>query len=123
MRLRWLGALAAVPLLSGCFTVDVAAPYGTDITLVSSASPTTVRREYRTWFVAWGLTHLDNTMPDLVLDRERITEARIIVEDNVPDALHGILYNILIPIGLVTQTVIIEGNRTPPADPPKKAGP
>jgi hypothetical protein len=120
MKLRRLGVLAAAPLLSGCFTIDVAAPYGADITLVSSKSPTTVRREYRTWFVAWGLTHLDDTMPEVVMNREKITEARIIVEDNVPDALHGILYNVLLPIGLVTQTVIIEGNRAPPPEPPKK---
>ena len=119
MRARAAALVLAFPALAGCFTIDVAAPPGADITLVSSKEPTTVRREYRTWFVAWGLTPLDNTMPEVVLGREKIVATRVVVEDNIPDALHGILYNVLLPIGLVTQTVIIEGHRAPPPAPLK----
>jgi hypothetical protein len=113
MKRRAIAVLLACTTLSGCFTVDVAAPPGADVTLVSSKAPTTVRREYRTWFVVWGLTPLDNTMPEKPIAHEKLTDVRVIVEDNIPDALHGILYGLLLPIGLVTQTVILEGNRAP----------
>ena len=109
------GAVLAAALLglTGCFNIDVVAPPGADITLMSSKEKPTVRREYRTWFVVWGMAPLDNRMPELVLAHEKLTDARIVVEDNVPDALLGVLYALLIPIGLVTQTVIVEGNRAP----------
>jgi hypothetical protein len=115
--------LLALPTLSGCFNIDLVAPPGADITLVSSKQPTTVRREYRTWFVVWGLSPLDNHMPELTIGHEKLTDVRVVVEDNIPDALQGILYNLLIPIGLVTQTVIVEGNRAPPPEPPKAVDP
>jgi hypothetical protein len=120
MKLRMAGLLLAFPALSGCFNIDLVAPHGADVTLISSKEPVTVRREYRTWFVVWGMTPLDNTMPELTIEREKLTEVRVVTEDNIPDALHGILYNVLIPIGLVTQTVIVEGNRAPPPEAPKK---
>src|SRR5580658_6218062 len=98
---------------SGCFRVDVYAPYGTDVTLISSQKPTKVERRWRTWFVAWGMSPLDNTTPDLQISREKLTEVRVITEDNIPDALHGILYIVLIPIGLTNQTIVVQGNRSP----------
>jgi len=63
--------------------------------------------------VAYGLSPLDNTTPDLQISREKLTEVRVITEDNIPDALHGFLYIVLIPIGLTNQTIIVQGNRSP----------
>jgi hypothetical protein len=97
---------------SGCFRVDLYAPYGTNVTLISSKEPTKVERRWRTWFVAWGISPLDNTTADLKISREQLTNVRVIVEDNIPDALHGILYLVIVPIGLVNQTVVVQGNRS-----------
>ena len=109
--------LALVLLLCcGCFNIDLYAPHGMDVTLLPSDEPVEVERRWRTWYVAWGLTHVDNTMPDEYIQRENLTEVRLITEDNVPDAFHGLLYNVLIPIGLVPQTLVLQGNR-PPDDP------
>ena len=108
-------ALASL-LLAGCFNVTVVAPPGQEVTLVADSTPVTVKRRYRTWFVVWGLTPLDNTMPDVVIGREHLREVRVTSEDNVPDAFLGVLYNLLIPIGLVTQTIVVEGNRAPGPD-------
>ena len=112
MRPAW-----ALVLLSctGCFSVDLYAPHGPDVYLISSAKPVKVRRTWRTWFVVWGLVHLDNTMPDSVIAREQLTDVRVITVDTVPDALLGLLYSFLLPIGLANQTITIEGNRAPPS--------
>lgn len=100
-------------LVAGCFNVSVMAPHGQEVYLVSSDESTEVRRQWRTWYVVWGMTPLDNTMPAEIIQREHLSEVRVIVEDNLPDAFHGFLYNVWIPIGLTVQTVIIEGNRVP----------
>ena len=114
MKIRLvLGFGLLIVLATGCFNVSVMAPPGQEVYLVSSEEPTAVRRQWRTWYVAWGLTPLDNTMPAEIIQREHLNEVRVIVEDNIPDAFHGFLYNVWIPIGLTVQTVIIEGNRVP----------
>jgi len=106
----------ALVLLSctGCFSVDLYAPHGANVYLISAGKPVKVRRDLRTWYVVWGLVRLDNTMPDTVIAREQLTEVRVITVDTVPDALIGILYNVLIPIGLANQAMTIEGNRAAP---------
>ncbi len=111
-------APAILLVLAGCFHVELVAPHGMDVVLLPGGAPVEVEREWRTWFVVWGYSPLDNTMPEEVIRREGLTEVRVITEDNVPDALHAILYTILLPIGLVPQTLILQGNRKPP-DPAK----
>ena len=114
-RLAWLPVLMLS--CTGCFRVDLYAPHGSDVYLISSEKPAEVKRTWRTWFVVWGLVPLDNTntMPDSVITREHLSEVRVITVDTVPDAFLGFLYAVLIPIGLTTQSVTIEGNRAPPA--------
>jgi hypothetical protein len=101
-----------VLLCAGCCQIDMYAPHGADVYLISSQDPVKVSRYWRTWFVVWGLTPLDNRTPDEMIAKEQLTEVRVITIDTVPDAFLGILYNALIPIGLVNQSMIIEGNRT-----------
>ena len=113
MKIRVLLVAALLPACAGCFTVSLYAPHGADVTLVSSNAAEPVERRWRTWFVAWGATPLDDTMPAEIIAREKLTHVRVTVEDNIPDALHGILYTFLIPIGLVTQTIVIQGDREP----------
>jgi hypothetical protein len=111
----WHGIILAGLALGvvGCAHVAVVAPHGQEVYLVSSQDTAQVERRWRTWFLAWGLTPLDNTMPAEYIQREQFTEVRVIVEDNVPDALHSILYNVIMPFGLVPQTVVLHGNRAP----------
>ena len=105
--------------LIGCAHVAVVAPHGPPVYLVSSQDPVQVERRWRTWFVAWGVTPLDNTMPAEYIQREQLTEVRVIVEDNVPDALHSILYNVIMPFGLMPQSMVLQGNRAPASAPPR----
>ncbi len=110
---------------AGCFRIDLYAPPGANVYLISSDAPVHVHRQWRTWFAAWGLSPIDNTTPDLLITREKLTEVRLITIDTVPDAFLGFLYNILIPIGLTHQSVIIEGNRadTPTTTHPTASSP
>lgn len=113
MTLRLPILCLALLACTGCFNVDVYAPHGQEVMLVSAGKELPVKRQYRTWFVVWGATRLDDTMPAEIVAREQFTEARFVVEDNIPDALHGILYTILLPIGLVPQTIIVQASRAP----------
>jgi hypothetical protein len=108
-----LPALLVLVLSTACFNIEMYAPHGMEVTLLPSDAPVEVEREWRTWYVVWGFSPLDDTMPVEHIQREQLTEVRLITEDNIPDALHGILYNVLIPIGLVNQTLILQGNRAP----------
>jgi hypothetical protein len=98
---------------TGCAHVEVVAPHGPPVYLAAASEPLPVERRWRTWFLAWGITPIDNTMPGEYIQRESLTEVRVIVEDNVPDALHSILYNVIMPFGLVPQTVVLQGCRQP----------
>jgi hypothetical protein len=112
MRIRFALALMLLSC-GGCFQVDMYAPHGMNVYLMSSDTPAKVQRTWRTWYVIWGMAHLDNTMPDTIIAREKLTEVRVITIDTVPDAFIGLLYNVLIPIGLANQSYIVEGNRAP----------
>jgi hypothetical protein len=100
--------------LAGCAHVEVVAPAGPPVYLAATDEPQPVERRWRTWFLAWGCSPLDNTMPAEYIQREQLSTVRVIVEDNVPDALHTFIYNVWIPIGLLPQTVVVQGSRPPP---------
>jgi len=116
-------------LASGCFTIPTYAPYGEHVRLLAPDEPAEVRRVYRTWFILGGLIPLDNTMPAEIIAREKLVEARIIVEDTVQDAGVAVVTTILLPLFILPQTIVVEGNRTPHpptagtgAAPPQGAG-
>jgi hypothetical protein len=118
-----LGILLAGLMLgvTGCAHVDVVAPHGPAVYLAASTEPMPVERRWRTWFLAWGISPFDHTMPAEQIQREQLAEVRVIVEDNVPDAFLSILYNVIIPFGVVPQTVVLQGSRPPLAPRPPAA--
>jgi len=101
--------------LGGRFHVDLYAPRGREIWLISSDEPVEVERRWHLWFVAWGASLVNEEQADQMIEREQLTELRLVTEDNIPDAGLGFLYNILIPIGIVNQTLVLQGNRAKPA--------
>lgn len=100
-------------LTEGCFTIPTYAPYGRSVRILAPGEPAQVRREYRTWFILGGLFPLDNTMPAEIIAQEKLTEARVIVLDTVPDAGIAAALTFILPILILPQTVVIEGNRAP----------
>ena len=55
MTIRLAGVLVLLSSCTGCFRVDMYAPHGADVYLISSEKPVEVQRTWRTWFVVWGL--------------------------------------------------------------------
>ena len=114
MKLRIAGLLALLLCGTGCYTVDVYAPRGMDVTLLPASAPVESVHRWRTWFAAWGLVPMDETMPTEMIERDRRAEVRIVVVDTIPDALIGILYNVIFPIGMGVQSMEIQGRNYAP---------
>ncbi len=103
--------LAAIVLLcgTGCYTVDVAAPRGEAVELLPASAPVETSRQWRAWYAGFGLIPMDPTMPREEIIREKLTRVRVDVIDTVPDAVIGLLYNVIIPIGLGVQSMKVAG--------------
>jgi len=120
-----VACLSLLLLTAGCFTIPTYAPYGQSVRLLPPDKPAQIRREYRTWFILGGLFPLDNTMPAEIIAQEKLTEARVIVQDTVEDAGIAAALTIILPILILPQTVVVEGNRAPveSTTPPPAASP
>lgn len=103
-------ALAALVAL-GCSHVTAASPWGREVRLMGRDDGAAVRRQYRAWFALWGLVRLSGKDPADVIRDEALCMARVRVEDNVPDAFIGVIYTMVEPVGIIPQTIIVEGNR------------
>ena len=112
-RLRGILIGCVALLTAGCFTIQTYAPYGEHVRLLAPGEPAEVRRVYRTWFMLGGLIPLDDTQPAEIIAREKLTAVRVIVEDNIEDAGVAVFATILIPLFILPQTIVIEGNRAP----------
>jgi hypothetical protein len=108
-----IACLSLSLLTAGCFTIPTYAPYGQSVKILPPDIPAQVRREYRTWFILGGLFPLDNTMPSEIIAQEKLTEARVIVQDTVEDAVIAAALTFILPLFILPQTVVIEGNRAP----------
>lgn len=111
MRRAALVALA-LAFAPACSHITVAAPFGRETRLLSRDEATQVRRQYRAWFAIWGLVRVSGKDPVDVMRDEGLCEARVRVEDNIPDAIIGVMYTIIEPIGIIPQSIIVEGNRS-----------
>jgi hypothetical protein len=107
-------ATAITGSTTGCFVVEVAAPYGPDVKVLPPDVPVEVTRRYQKWYAIWGIFALSANDPKSIIAEERLVEARISTADSVEDVISGFVYFFLFPAGiLVPQTVVVEGNRVP----------
>jgi len=123
--------LVLVALASaGCFRVDVYAPHGPPVRLLSRDEKTAVKRVRRTWYAVLGMVRVDEVMPAHLTHNEALEEVRVRVTDTIPDALIGVANTVLLQVGVLAQTYEVLGNRgkapepasggaSPGADPPK----
>jgi hypothetical protein len=95
----------------GCFKVPIEPPGGVTVRYLSGDAPVDVSEQYRTWYAFWGLFPLDDTRVADVIQREALTEVRVRTVDSLSDAFASFLYTVAMPIGLVPQTIVVEGNR------------
>jgi hypothetical protein len=111
---RFALALFSLVAASACSHVTAAAPYGRSVRLLAGDEATTVERRYRAWFAIWGLVRVSGKDPADVIRDEELCAARVRVEDNIPDAFIGVLYTIVQPIGIIPQSIVINGRRAGP---------
>lgn len=106
-----LGLALVLALGTGCFKVPIEAQADYPVKVLDGDAPVDVLEEFRTWYAIWGLFPLsDNRVADIIR-REKLTEVRVRTVDTLPDALIGFVYTILLPIGIVPQSIVVEGNR------------
>ena len=98
--------------LTACFSVPLDAPYGQDVMLLPAGTPVEVTKRYQKWYAIWGIFPLTmSDSPAEVIARENLSEVRIYTEDTIEDAFSGFVYVMLIPAGILPQSIVIEGNR------------
>ncbi len=98
--------------LTACFSVPLDAPYGQDVKLLPPGTPVEVTKRYQKWYAIWGIFPLTmSDYPAEVIARENLSEVRIYTEDTIEDAFSGFVYVMLIPAGILPQSIVIEGNR------------
>ena len=120
MKSRFILGLLMLSL-SGCFSVPLEAPYGQDVKLLPAGTPVEFTKRYQKWYAIWGIFPLTmSDYPAEVIAREGLVEARIYTEDTIEDAFSGFVYVMLIPTGILPQSIVIEGNRRK-SERPKKS--
>jgi hypothetical protein len=102
------------PTLAGCFSIEISAPYGSEVKLLPPNAPVEVTRRQQKWYAIWGIFPLSGKDPREIIAEERLVEARVYTEDSVEDAIAGFFYMLLFPTGIIVpQTFVVEGNRAP----------
>ena len=108
-----LASLAA----PGCFRVEVYAPHGPPVRLLSRDEKTDVKRVRRTWYSILGAVRMDNVMPAHITHFEGFDEVRIRVTDTIPDAFIGLANTVMLQVGILAQTYEVLGNRAEGREP------
>lgn len=106
-----IGLTVASLSMAACFKVPIEPPGGAHVRLLPGDAPVDVFEQYRTWYAFWGLFPLSDTRVADVIQRENLTEVRVRTVDSLSDASIGFLYTVAFPIGIVPQTIVVEGNR------------
>ena len=114
MSLFRLMAALCVLVAPACFRVDVYAPLGKEVYLLAAEDDVQLTKPYHTWYTMWGWYTLDDRMPDTVIDDEYLNEVRVLYQGTLEDAFISFVYTIPLVIGILPQTLTVEGNR--PAD-------
>jgi hypothetical protein len=119
MQLKKLFLLLCL-VQAGCFRVEMYAPEGPPVRLLSRDEKAEALRVRRTWYSVLGVVPIDNVMPGQIMAMERFEEVRVRVTDTIPDALYGIFNTAIFQVGVLAQTYEVLGNR---AAPPPVASP
>lgn len=98
--------------LSGCFSTELVAPVNRNVTLLTLDQPASYHNEYRNWYLLAGLLPIWTTQPEEIIEKEKLSEVRVNVEDTITDGVIVFLTGMLF-IGIFPQTVVIEGNPGP----------
>ncbi len=95
-----------LPLLSACFTTDLTAPPDHSVTIMATDEPAEFRKEYKNYYLFYGILPVWTTSPEEIIAAEGLSEARAQTLDTVSDAVINLLSLLIV----FPQTVVVEGN-------------
>jgi hypothetical protein len=108
--LRFFLFILIVVVLTGCFQTKLEAPPGREVRILSKEEPAKFKKEYKNWYLFYGIIPVWTTQPKEIIIEENLVEARAQTKDTVSDAIITFLSSFL-PILIFPQHVIVEGNR------------
>jgi hypothetical protein len=102
--------LSGIFFLTGCGTIYLNAPPGSDVRVLTKDAPTAVRVEKKVWFKWWGKYPMNEADVNAatIIEQEGLTEARIRMTNTLADGLVTAVAGI---VGFPRRTLIVEGNR------------
>jgi len=95
-------------LFSGCATIQVKAPPGQDVRLLSEDDPIQTKIQTRAWYVLWGLVPISDISTDVKIAEQKLTGVRVTEYYGFIDVLLDMVLGI---VTVHTRTVEIEGTR------------
>jgi hypothetical protein len=109
---RFIQLILCLVLLSGCFRTNLDAPSGREVRILSREEPAEFKKEYKNWYLFYGMIPVWTTQPEEIIRKENLVEVRAQTMDTVADAIIT-LTSSLLPVLVFPQHVIVEGNREP----------
>ncbi|WP_442497342.1 hypothetical protein [Methylobacter sp. sgz302048] len=109
---RFIQLILSLALLSGCFQTKLDAPPGREVRILSREEPAEFKKEYKNWYLFYGMIPVWTTQPVEIIRKENLVEVRAQTMDTVADAIIT-LTSSLLPVLVFPQHVIVEGNREP----------
>jgi hypothetical protein len=100
---------------TGCFHVRAEAPpFPEHVRLLPPDAPVEVRREYQTFYYAWGLFPMSPAdQVKYIIEHERLVEARVVQGGLLEGIIAGFFGAIVIGGFVLPQNITVEGNRHP----------
>ncbi|HSQ00445.1 MAG TPA: hypothetical protein VL049_24760 [Candidatus Dormibacteraeota bacterium] len=100
---------------TACFHVRIEAPpFPENVRLLPADAPVEVRREYQTFYYAWGLFPMNTSdQAKYIIEQERLVEARVVQGGLLEGIIAGFFGAVVISGFVLPQNITVEGNRTP----------
>lgn len=108
-----VSALVLTSLLTSCYPVKVVAPYNESktYTLANANENLPIREKKMNWYILFGAVPLDRNKTDKLIEDYQLTKVRAEVKTTPLNILLNIVLNGFLPTTIVTNTVIVEGQR------------
>lgn len=103
-----LATLLAAFFATGCFTTQLAVPYGESVTLLPENAPASYHKEWKNWYALWGMYPIADTQPEVIIRDEKLRQVRVRTQDKIEDTIIAFFLG---PFSILPQSVAIDGNR------------
>jgi hypothetical protein len=96
--------------LSGCYSVKIAAPANSSITLANAYEPLPFSQRFTNWYALFGAVPISKNKTQLAIETMKLNKVRVETRLSFGNMLLNSLLNIILPTTIVTNTIIVEGD-------------